>query len=99
VSGAGQPPWCAWSVLAATRTVDYACHTATFNAEIEGIGVACFSACPGPRNASSACYVNCFYDTVLGTGSASGLPQSGSAIPLARLRDIWTGAMHSCAPV
>ena len=38
-------------------------------AAVEAVAPACFGGCPQPTNATSACYLHCLFDTMIGNMS------------------------------
>ena len=62
---------CTWRVAAVEKIVSKACHNKVYFSAVEQSGKACFRACGADAsNSSSACWVDCFYQTVLGPGAA-----------------------------
>jgi hypothetical protein len=58
----------------------------------------CFKAC-GARNTSDACWIGCFFDTLLGhdARTSSSLPLGGMS--KSQIEQSWTGAFDKCAPL
>eukprot|EP00037_Helgoeca_nana_P013942 m.129182 g.129182 ORF g.129182 m.129182 type:complete len:197 (+) comp22312_c0_seq3:390-980(+) len=78
-------PNCTWRVAEFVKRVNKTCSDSIIYAEVETTGASCFDGCSdsgiGPgRNATSPCWIGCFYDTVLGPdarnpgGSITGMP-------------------------
>jgi hypothetical protein len=53
-------------VVQVHKRVTRKCATAAVNAGVVRRNPACFQACPQPTNASSTCWIQCFYGTMLG---------------------------------
>ena len=67
------------------KRVNKTCSDNIIYTEVESVGSACFKACPGGgvgplRNVSATCWIDCFYNTVLGPdasqpgGKVTGMP-------------------------
>jgi len=60
---------------------------------VTAAGAPCFAACAQPRNQSSACWIGCYFDTVLGPGSGTmrkpGGGEGGGAMELGLLTEAW----------
>ena len=93
---------CSWRIVSspAPRKISKVCSDASIDATImDGDanapwGARCFSKCSDGdrRNTSSACYIQCFYDNVLGKKGSSTLMNHSSpdfGIPLAELQAAW----------
>ena len=81
---------CTWRVAEVVKRVAKNCSGASIFARVEAEGHRCFEHCNlGPsRNVSDACWIHCFYNTVLGPGAA--VPHGVVAgMPLADLHAAW----------
>jgi len=90
----------AWKVLEVQKVVNKSCSDDVIYSAIEAYDdVSCFDACSRQRNTSSACWVGCFYRTVLG---ADGMLPSGfdnpGGMPYEALADAWDRPFASDAP-
>ena len=93
--------FCSWRVVPEpVRKIDKSCSDAAINTVImEGDanatwGARCFSGCSGAdrRNTSSTCYIECFYNNILGPLGSSQLmnhSSPGFGIPLVELQAAW----------
>ena len=64
-------------------------------------GAACFEACPQPANRSSECWVDCFFETLLGPGAATTLKPPGAqtgAMDVGHLADAWLSGLRHDDP-
>ena len=52
----------------------------------------CFEACPQPNNSSSACWIGCFYRTMLGPHVGSQVSQPSEGMPRASVLAAWDAA-------
>ena len=68
----GKTDDCWWRIAEVRRTVNQSCVDArVVNAVEQARGPGCWDACPAAarNNVSSACWISCFFDTMLGSGS------------------------------
>lgn len=89
---------CTWRVISVDKIVNKTCHNDRYFSAVEKVNPSCFSDCgPGPRNTSSACWINCFYTTALGPDS--GKPGGAvTGMPLDDLVNAWTAPFDSTDP-
>ncbi|KAJ8599460.1 hypothetical protein CTAYLR_008052 [Chrysophaeum taylorii] len=103
-------PNCTWRLVSVDKVVSKNCsNDVIFDAVESADQVACFDACGYPRNTSSACWIGCFYQTVLGPEGMLPTPYPGfkhSGMSLDDLVDAWTRpfnfddpAMGGCPPI
>ena len=59
---------------------------------------ACFSACPQPRNASTACVVGCYMHAILGAAGGTRLLRAGEGVDPQVLVSAWDAAFDSVDP-
>merc|ERR1719424_2532752 len=78
---------CGWKVLS-TKTVKNSCLKDTVMTRVESASPTCFKSC-GPRNATSSCWISCFFDALLGTQARhnSSVPLGG--LPIAEVEKAW----------
>lgn len=71
--GKASPAGCTWRLVDTVKVVSKDCADKSMNAAVvrAGQGTGCFHKCPQPTNTTSACWINCFYDTVLGSKGSS----------------------------
>ena len=95
-----EPSFCSWRLVAVAKKVSKACSDAAIDDVIvkgdasASWGARCFNKCPvaDRHNTSSQCYIECFYDNVLGPQGSSQLmnhSSPGFGIPLPELRAAW----------
>ena len=66
---------CTWRVVSVPKRVTNECLQKGIKHQVLQQGSTCFNRCVQPLNATSACYIDCYYETLLG-------PQGGSkALP------------------
>ena len=79
-----------WRNATVLKAVSERCHRRRVEAAITAAGAPCFASCPQPANRSSACWIRCFFDTVLGPDSGTRLTRRpAAAMPLDALRAAW----------
>ena len=67
-----------WKNATIVKTINSDCQWRWLTKTVHTKGDACFSTCgSGSYNQSSACYIDCFFDTVLGTGSSNSTNPKG----------------------
>jgi hypothetical protein len=81
-------PACTWRVAEVVKRVNKTCSDNVIYTMVEANNPSCFNACGKPRNIKSPCWINCFYDTVLGPEAAYSPTFSG--IPVADLLNAWS---------
>ena len=105
--GRGVPAGCTWRLAETVKSVNKTCHDKSMNRAIVKAGSGCFRQCPQPTNTTSACWVDCFYKTVLGPkGGAMALANTSHAadgLSLSSLLELWntpfdqdSGAQGGC---
>jgi hypothetical protein len=67
---------------------------AAVNAASDG----CFDGCAQPTNRSSACWVDCYFRTLLGNNSAHGVASPTDGISVAEVRTLWDAPFESDDP-
>lgn len=87
-------PGCTWRVVETTKRVMKSCQDAWVEKSMEKINPACFAACPQPKNASTACFINCFYDALLGTAVRTNASAPGG-LTGKQITDIWSAPFKS----
>ena len=84
------------------KTIHADCQAKALDDLIETRGRTCFAGCPQPTNASSACWTECFFATVLGDGHNTSITPAGgvnaSDIVEAWLKGFDDPASGGCAP-
>ena len=58
-------------------------------ADAKTAGGGCFTGCPQPANTSSACWIKCYFDTLLGDGAGSRVVGSAGGMSLESVRAAW----------
>jgi len=99
--GHGKPAGCSWRLVETVKVVTNDCASRSMNAAVveAGEGAGCFKKCLQPTNTSSVCWVDCFYDTVLGPkGSTQPLVNTSHAddgLSTAQLLAMWAAPFDS----
>ena len=84
---------CGWQALS-TRTVKEACLRDRLVSAVEAENRSCFEAC-GPRNETSSCWVDCFFDTVLGPEARKSNTKPVGGMSLEKLQQSWENAFET----
>lgn len=79
-------PDCTWRLVEVVKRVNKTCSDNVIYSTVEAQNQPCFAGC-GARNTTSPCWINCFYDTVLGPEAAYSPTFSG--IPVSDLLNAW----------
>ena len=90
-----------WRNATIVKTSNAACQAEHFDSFVEQQGATCFSTCPQPTNQSSACWVKCFFDTVLGPHADKTLKKPGNqtgALDIDKMASAWLSAFSSDEP-
>ena len=91
-----------WRNAIIVKTIHADCQAKALDDLIEARGRTCFAGCPQPTNASSACWTECFFATVLGDGHNTSITPAGgvnaSDIVDAWLKGFDDPASGGCAP-
>jgi hypothetical protein len=81
-------------VVNTIKTVKASCQRSHVYQTVEKAGSPCFSKCPSPTDNSTKCWVDCYFDTVLGSGSSTSVitdPTNSGMLPQ-ELYKAWTAA-------
>ena len=81
-----------WRNATIVKAINQRCQARALDAKVESEGKTCFSACPQPTNQSTACWIECFYATVLGPSADKELKPPGQqhgAIDIDELTSAW----------
>lgn len=87
-----------WRNATITKVINQKCQARSLDKHVQGAGTECFSACPQPTNQSSACWVECFFATVLGPDADTTLKPPGKqtgAMDVDELATAWLGGFAS----
>ena len=90
-----------WRNASVVKAIDQACQARAFDGLVVSRGAACFEACPQPANRSSECWVDCFFETLLGPGAATTLKPPGAqtgAMDVGHLADAWLSGLRHDDP-
>ena len=68
---------CHWRLVETVKKVNSTCMRAHMHSTLEQTAAHCFSQCPQPRNSSSMCYIECFYEALLGPDGGRLTPAKG----------------------
>lgn len=99
------PGNCSWKAVSMV-TVKAQCITDAISTAVEHAGPSCFDSCSKPqwphhlrlssslveRNMSSSCWINCFFETLLGSGSSSSAPPEGQGMAIGDIVTVWKSA-------
>ena len=102
-AGRGSPAGCTWRLVATVKVVGKPCADRSMNAAVvkAGQGAGCFSRCPQPTNTTSVCWVECFYDTVLGPKGSTqpvNVSHTGDGLSNNELLAMWNAPFESTDP-
>lgn len=91
---------CTWRVVEVVKIVNKTCHANAWTGVVQAQGVDCFQKCPQPTNSSSACWVTCFYETILGPGGGvpGGVVTPETGMPIDTLIKAWQAPFESDDP-
>lgn len=78
-----ESPSCYWRVVSVVKRVAKTCTDRLVQAAVEAHDPACFAGCPQPHNATSTCYIGCFYTALLGRGAGVQPFNASLAMPFA----------------
>ena len=82
----------AWRNAHVLKTVSASCHQANVHRRVMARGAACFEECGADADdVSSACWIRCFYDTLLGRGSNESTAPVGGMDGVA-IQALWTSS-------
>jgi hypothetical protein len=73
---------CTWRVAETVKRVSKDCQQQTVFEAVQEHGAECFDGCPKPLNVSTACWTNCFYNTMLGPNANSTAYPTGAGAGL-----------------
>eukprot|EP01065_Artemidia_motanka_P000736 TRINITY_DN1033_c0_g1_i1.p1 TRINITY_DN1033_c0_g1~~TRINITY_DN1033_c0_g1_i1.p1 ORF type:complete len:343 (+),score=108.21 TRINITY_DN1033_c0_g1_i1:69-1097(+) len=89
---------CGWEV-ASTQTVNATCHRENMIETVEAADRGCFQGCGVPRNTSSPCWINCFFDTVLGPDARNTTAKPIGGMPLDDIVSGWKRSFNVCPTI
>lgn len=90
-AGAG----CGWKVQS-LKTIKESCLKSHLIHTVEAADKdGCFQGCGGPRNTTDACWIGCFFDTILGHEARTSSSQSLGGMEVEAIEKGWTGAFLS----
>ena len=90
-----------WKNATIIKTINAKCQAEHFDGFVQQQGASCFSGCPQPTNQSSACWVNCFFSTVLGPDADHALKKPGNqtgALDIGKMASAWLSGFGSDDP-
>lgn len=79
-----------WRNAKILKVINQRCQARAYDRAVETAGHACFSACPQPTNQTSACWVHCFFETVLGPDADKTLKPPGKQTGAMNVTDLTT---------
>jgi hypothetical protein len=88
---------CTWRIAETSKRVSKTCQESHVFDVVEERGAACFQQCGPARNLSTACWTNCFYDTVFGPKSNATAYPVGSNVGMdaQEIVDAWLAPFRS----
>lgn len=89
---------CTWRVLSTPREIVAECLETRVAEAIQAYNTSCFSGCPQPQNASTACVVNCYYSTLLGPNGGTGTIAPSDGMPVDLVQAAWIRAFATADP-
>lgn len=89
---------CSWTVEN-TKTVNETCMHESIVDIVEDYSPDCFQDCTQPRNESSACWIGCFFDAILGPQARNSSTVALGGMPLSKLEEGWTRAFNGRCPL
>jgi hypothetical protein len=92
-----------WKVLSTTKRINKTCSDAVILARVKAKNSDCFKACPQPDNATSTCFITCWYDTVIGPDGGSEhfdpfAPLEPTVLTNAEIVEAWEAPFRSDDP-
>lgn len=97
-AAAGAGPDCTWQLVATTRRIVAKCLETRVTDAVRKQDPGCFSACPQPQNASSACVVNCYMGAILGPAGGTRLVGQYDGVNSQLVVGAWEAAFDSTNP-
>ncbi len=88
---------CTWKVRRLIKQVAKECSDRGVFSTVVRRNQNCFGRCPLPQNTSSACFVNCFYETMLGPRAGDGIGPKyiGGGMHLNELERAWAAPFQT----
>ena len=77
------------------KKVNSTCMRSHIHAALEHSGAECFTQCPQPTNSSSMCYIECFYEALLGPDGGRTTPAAGG-LNGTEIVGLWLQAFADC---
>ena len=89
------PKTCTWRLVATDRKIVAKCLEQRVTDAVRKVDPGCFSACPQPQNASTACVVTCYMGAILGPTGGTALLQLGQGVDPTLIAEAWEAAFDS----
>lgn len=70
-----------WRNAKIVKVINAGCQATALDALVAKRGEGCFRSCPQPLNTSTTCWVDCFFETVLGKGHNTSVTPAGGMEP------------------
>lgn len=83
-----------WRNATILKTINAECQRKWLYESVVTHGHTCFNACPSPKNTSDSCWIECFFDTVLGEKSGASLHPVGG-LNYTQVIDWWLAGFKS----
>lgn len=94
VNGASPAP--SWSART-VKSINSRCQQRWLYKRVQEVGADCFNGCASPTNTTSECWIRCFYDTTLGSNSATSASPSGG-LGGETIAQLWSAGFESEDP-
>jgi len=90
---------CEWKIVERVKRINATCQDGMVSDLLQENGKECFAGCGSQRtNASSPCFANCYYTTLLGSGSGNTYPVKGG-LSRQDILDVWDKSFVHCPSV
>jgi|EP01049_Picozoa_sp_SAG25_P010188 hypothetical protein len=86
---------CQWRLVETVKKVNSTCMSMHMHTALEKSGEHCFNRCAQPTNSSSMCYIECFYEALLGPDGGRTTPAEGG-LNGTQIVGLWLQAFADC---
>ena len=92
---------CTWRIVQTVKTVNATCANGNVHTAVRARNETCFGACPDSgADETTDCFINCFFGTLLPSGSGGGMALSDIEAPFAAaFEEVDPTATGYCAPL
>jgi hypothetical protein len=84
-----------WRLAETVKKVNASCMSVHWSQRLEKNAVGCFKGCPQPTNSSSMCYIECFFEGLLGPDGGRMTPAVGG-LTGEEIIGLWLDAFAAC---